>query len=123
MAGMFDPYFYGRMRREMPPSDPMHSVIAPLEHREFVRESVGRDPRMAAPMAVAIPGYTVGKRMGEVAQRHPASTMMMPGGLPMMMLLARLGLLPKENTSPASLDEVFAGYEGLFSGLKDYVEK
>ena len=32
--------------------------------------------------------------------------------------MKRLGLLPKApNTSPASWDEIFAGYEGLFSGL------
>jgi hypothetical protein len=95
MAGMlgpdFDPYFYGRMRANMAPTDPVHGVVAPLEHREFVREAVGRNPAMAVPMAGAIPVYS---------------------------LLKRLGLLPKgPNTSPASWDEIFAGYEGLFSGL------
>ena len=93
MAGLFDPYLYGRMRAQMAPTDPMHKIVAPLEHREFVREVVGRNPLMAVPMAGAIPGYT---------------------------WMKYLGLLPKSpNTSPASWDEIFAGYEGLFSGLKD----
>ena len=93
MAGMFDPYYYGRMRAAMPERDPMHRVVAPLEHREFVREVVGRDPYMALPMAGAIPQYT---------------------------WLKYLGLLPTApSTSPASWDEIFAGYQGLFSGLQD----
>lgn len=94
---MLDPYFYGRMRANMAPTDPMHAVIAPLEHREFVREIVGRNPMMAIPMALAIPEYT---------------------------WLKYLGVLPTApNTSPASWDEIFAGYEGMLSGLKDRLTK
>ena len=77
----------------MPDADPLHGVIAPLEHREFVREAVSRNPSMAVPLGLAIPQYT---------------------------WLKLLGLLPKtKSTSPASWDEIFAGYEGLFSGLLD----
>lgn len=94
---MFDPYVYGRMRAAMPEHDPMHKIVAPLEHREFVREVVGRNPLMAVPMAGAIPQYT---------------------------WMKLLRLLPKApNTSPASWDEIFAGYEGLFSGLNDYIKR
>jgi hypothetical protein len=99
MPGMLnlDPYFYGRMRANMRPDDPMHSIVAPLEHREFVRDVVGRNPLMAVPMAAAIPQYT---------------------------WMKYLGLLPKApNTSPASFDEIFAGYEGLFQGLRDKARK
>lgn len=90
-----DSYKWGRMRAGMLPTDPMHAIVAPLEHREFVNESVKNNPASAVPLAGAIPLYT---------------------------LLKALGMLPKgPNTSPASLDEIFAGYEGLFSGLKDNV--
>lgn len=93
LSGVLDPYFYGRMRAAMPVNDPMHAVLAPLEHREFVRETVGRRPAMAVPMAGAIPVYS---------------------------LLKLLRMLPRApHTSPASIDEVFAGYEGLFGGLHD----
>jgi len=92
-----DPYQYGRQRAGMLPTDPMHSIIAPLEHREFAREAVGRNPLMAGPLAAAIPAYS---------------------------LFKMLGIIPRDkNTSPASLDEMFAGYEGLFSGLGDSMRK
>ena len=101
MPGMLnldrDPYFYGRLRHRMAPADPMHSVVAPLEHREFTRETVGRNPWMAFPLAAAIPQYT---------------------------WMKYLGLLPKApSTSPASWDEIFAGYEGLLQGLQDKARK
>jgi len=93
MPGMFDPYFYGRMRANMPPTDPMHKIVAPLEHREFVEDAV---------------------RYG-----HPLMAPAMAGAIPMWTWLKYLGIIPKgPNTSPASLDEIFAGYEGLFSGLQ-----
>ena len=91
MPNHFDPYYYSRLRYQMPDADPLHGVIAPLEHREFVREAVSRNPLMAVPLGLAIPPYT---------------------------WLKHLGLLPQAR-SPASWDEMFAGYEGLFSGLLD----
>ena len=123
MDGMFDPYLYGRMRAAMPERDPMHAIIAPLEHREFVREAVGLDPRLAVPMAAAIPVATAGTRLGEASRDHPVSTAIRPGGLLLPLILQRLGLYPQANTSPASWDEIFAGYEGLFSGLKDNAKR
>lgn len=93
----YDPYYFSRLRYNLPDADPMHGVIAPLEHREFTREAVGHNPLMAAPLGLAIPSYT---------------------------LLKYLGLLPKaRNTTPASWDEIFAGYEGMFSGLHDRLTK
>lgn len=91
---MFDPYFYGRMRANMAPGDPMHAFVAPLEHQEFVRDAVATGHSLMAPaMALAIPEYT---------------------------WLKYLGVIPSDaSTSPASLDEILAGYRGLFSGLKD----
>jgi len=91
MPGMFDDYKYQRMRSALPANDPMHAVLGPLEHRDFVREFT-RDggPLAGLSMAAAIPVYTALKAAG--------------------LLKAR---------SPASWDEIFAGYEGLFSGLRD----
>ena len=116
MPGMLnldrDPYFYGRLRHRMAPADPMHSVVAPLEHREFTRETVGRNPWMAVPLAGAIPEYSWLKFLAQ--QR--------PGALPalaMPIMAARAAMPRKPNTSPASWDEIFAGYEGLFQGLQD----
>jgi hypothetical protein len=85
-------YRWGRMRGAMSVADPFHSIVAPLEHREFVEDVVRRNPLMSIPMSVAIPGYS---------------------------LLKYLNVLPRQqNTSPASWDEVFAGYEGLLRGLR-----
>lgn len=85
------------MRYGMPETDPWHSIIAPLEHREFAREVVKRNPWMAAPLAAGVPLYS---------------------------LLKAAGLLPKaQNTTPASMDQVFAGYEGLGMGLSDFMRK
>lgn len=92
MSGHFDPYYYARMRQMMPRNDSMHAVVGPLEHRDFVREFVNSGGPLAGPsMVPAIPAYT---------------------------LLKALGLFPQAR-SPANWDEIFAGYEGLFSGLQD----
>mgnify|MGYP001617395249 FL=1 len=45
-----DPYYYGRMRHSLSPDDPLHGVLAPLEHKEFAREAVRDNPLMAAPL-------------------------------------------------------------------------
>lgn len=94
LSGVLDPYYYSRLRDSLTPGDPLHSVIGPLEHREFAREAVGRNPTLAAPVAAGIPLWT---------------------------LLKYLGLL--KTRSPASLDEMFAGYEGMFGGLRDYTNR
>lgn len=92
--GMFDPYLNKRLRDTYPRKDYMQGILGPREHSDFARETVGRNPMMAAPLALAIPGYTAAKAVG---------------------------LMPQAR-SPASLDEIFAAYEGLFSGLKDNVK-
>lgn len=91
MTGMFDPYLYNQMRGQYPRADYMQGVLGPLEHRDFVRETVGQSPVMGAALAVATPAYTLAKL---------------------------LGMYPRARSQP-SWDEIFAAYEGLFSGLKD----
>lgn len=115
-----DPYQYGRQRAGMLPMDAMHAIVGPLEHKEAAREVVGQNPMMAAPMAAGIPAYTgakyVDKKFGENGLI----------GNPLLYLLYSLakatGAIPSPR-SPASVDEVFAGYEGLFSGLGDARKK
>ena len=98
MAGLFDPYLYGRMRQNLPPTDPMQRILAPLEHREAAREIVGRNPLMAAPYAVAPLAYYLAKLLGQP-----------------------LGFY--QDATPPSLDQILGGYEGLFSGLQDYTQR
>ena len=119
MPDLREQYQYARMRRGMLPADPMHAIIGPLEHREMTRNAVSDAPETVVPLAATIPAYSAGKKLGENARDYPASTMLMPGGLPFILLLKSLGLYPTPSSSPASLDEIFAGYQGLFSGLKD----
>jgi hypothetical protein len=98
MPGMLnlDPYFYGRLRQQLPRNDLMHGVVGPLEHKEFVRDFVNTGGMLAAPsMVLGIPAYTA---------------------------LKWIGAFPKAR-SPASWDEIFAGYEGLFQGLRDKARK
>lgn len=94
LSGVLDPYYYSRLRANMQPNDPMHALVGPLEHREFAREAVGRNPALAVPVAAGIPLWTLLKRLGALKTR-----------------------------SPASLDEMFAGYEGLFGGISDYARR
>lgn len=70
----------------------MHAVAAPLEHREFTRNAVADNPAMAVPLAAAVPAYALAKTAGV------------------------LPIAP--NTTPASLDQVFAGFEGIAQGLR-----
>ena len=95
-VGVDAPFRFGRMRANMAPSDPFHAVVAPLEHREFVEEAVRENPLSAVPLTLAIPAYSALKGSG-----------LLPSG---------------ENTSPATLDEVFAGFEGLARGLRRRAE-
>lgn len=91
LNGVIDPYYYSRLRDSLHPNDPLHAVVGPLEHREFAREAVSRNPILAAPIAAGIPLWTLLKKLGMLNTRSPAST-----------------------------DEMFAGYEGMLSGLGDY---
>ena len=114
--GMFDPYLYGRMRDSMPRSDRLgHALAGPLEHEEFVRSAVGENPLLMAPaMALAIPAYTGAKYAGEDSELPFDMRYTMPG----YALLKYLKAFP-QGRSPASWDEIFSGYKGLFSGLMD----
>lgn len=75
----------------MSPDDPQHAIVGPLEHREFAEDFVGQNPALAIPaLAVGTPLYTAAKALGVHSAR-----------------------------SPASVDEVFAGYEGLGRGVSN----
>lgn len=70
-------------------ADADHSMLAPAEHRAFAREFARERPLAAAvSLPFAIPAYTAAKAVGLTRAR-----------------------------SPASWDEIFAGYRGLFEGL------
>lgn len=69
--------------------DAMHDWLAPAEHRAFAREFAQEQPlRAAVSLPFAIPAYTAAKATGMIKAR-----------------------------SPASWDEIFAGYRGLLEGL------
>jgi hypothetical protein len=105
------------LRQKMSRNDPMHAVAGPLEHREFVRDLVGNEGMLAgASMAAATPAYTARKYVDEKFAENGAL------GNPLLYLLyakAKANGMLGRPRSPASWDEIFAGYEGLFSGLKD----
>lgn len=118
MPGLFDDYKYARMRNAPEHANPLsQAVIGPLEHREFVREYVGSGDSLAAPaMGAAIPAYTGGKY---VDQKFRENGMLGNPLLYLMYKAAKQNKLLSSPRSPASWDEMFAGYEGLFSGLRD----
>ena len=82
---------FAQQRARLPSDDPMQTVLAPFEHREFAQEYVQENP-ITGPivMAGAIPAYAAYKT-----------------------------LRPKSGarTKP-SLDQVFAGFEGVARGIK-----
>lgn len=80
------------LRNRYPGDAMMQSLLAPLEHRAYARELSKIDPFQAAAMVGLIPAYQGAKA---------------------------LGVMPRDETStPASLDELFAGFQGLIEGLK-----
>jgi hypothetical protein len=80
------------LRQRYPGDAMMQSLLAPLEHRAYARELSKIDPFQAAAMVGLIPAYQGAKA---------------------------LGITPRDNTStPASLDELFAGFQGLIEGLR-----
>lgn len=73
---------------ELPPE--VQQKLALNEHRAFAREWTKENPLLAAPsLAFAIPAYTLAKATGAI----------------------------KKTRSPASLDEIIAGYQGIWEGL------
>jgi hypothetical protein len=89
-----DAYKYGRMRQKMAPTDPLQAVIGPLEHREVAADFVREHPVAGLPaMLLAAPAYTGSKMLG----LH-------------------------KNRSPASLDEIFAGWEGAIQGIRQRLQ-
>lgn len=75
--------------RRAPDAD--QGMLAPFEHRAFAREFAKESPlRAAISLPFAIPAYTAAKAAGLTGAR-----------------------------SPASLDEMFAGFHGLAEGMLD----
>ena len=63
-----------RLRNSLAPDDPRQAELAPFEHEAFAREWVMENPTVAVPsLAVAIPGYTVAKKLGLFGARTPGS--------------------------------------------------
>lgn len=82
-----------RLRNSLPPNDPRHAELAPLEHAAFAREWTRENPLVAVPaLAVSIPGYSVAKAVGLTSAR-----------------------------TPGNISEVLEGFRGVGRGLRDYV--
>jgi hypothetical protein len=77
-----------RMRGQIPASDPKQRDLALLEHQAFAREWVKENPLNALSLLFAVPAYTGAKAIGAVKAR-----------------------------TPASWDEIGAGYRGIGEGL------
>lgn len=82
-------FHYQQLRAALPPDSPLHAVLGPLEHGQFAEDAVRDNPLMAVPMSLAIPAYTAGKAAG----------------------------LVRGTRSPASWDEIFEAYKGLWRGM------
>lgn len=110
-----DPYYYKRLRDSLSRDDPRHAALGPLEHRDFVRETVAQgNPLMALALAAGTPAYTALKYVAQ----NPSIASAMPRGIgPGMLSLANS--IAGRARSPASIDEMLAAYQGLFSGIKD----
>jgi hypothetical protein len=69
----------------------MQRLLAPFEHQAFAREWTRENPYLAVPsLAAAIPVYQGAKLLG----------------------------LGGPDATPASLDQLFAGYRGMMEGLR-----
>ena len=70
-----------------------NQLLAPFEHQAFAREWTRENPLLAVPSLGV--------------------------GIPLYQILKSLNILPQDqNTTPPSLDQLFAGYRGMFQGLK-----
>jgi len=76
------------MRNAYPRGDYVQGILGPMEHAAFAEEWTRENPLAAIPLLFAIPGYTAAKKMGLTNAR-----------------------------SPASMDEILQGYEGMMKGL------
>ncbi len=75
-----------------------NEVLAPMEHRAYAREYVENNP-ITGPLAMAIltAGYTPAKALGLTGS--------------------------DEKTTPASLDQLFGGFEGITEGVANNLRK
>jgi hypothetical protein len=76
------------MRAAYPDNDYMQGVLAPLEHKAYAREKVMENPLNFLTMLPAPVAYYMGKKLGLLGAR-----------------------------TPASMDQVFAGWHGAMQGL------
>lgn len=78
-----------RLRNSIPPNDPRQQMLAAYEHQAFAREWTRQHP-IIAPLSLmfAIPAYTAAKKLGIVHSR-----------------------------TPGSVNEMAAGYDGMWQGL------
>lgn len=78
------------LRKQYEGDPMMQQILAPLEHRAYTRELYKVDPLQAAAMVGLIPAYQGAKALGVA-----------PG-----------------DATPPSLDQIFAGFQGLLEGFK-----
>ena len=77
------------LRNQYPRNDYMQGILGPMEHSAFAEQWVRDNPYIAIPsLLFAIPAYTAAKKAGLTNAR-----------------------------SPANIDEIFGGYEGMIRGL------
>jgi hypothetical protein len=74
--------------------DYLHGILGPMEHQQFARDAVSRNPLMSIPLGFGIPFYTGAKALGLTQAR-----------------------------SAPSLDEVLAAYSGIAQGMRDYFRR
>jgi hypothetical protein len=83
------------LRASLPRDDYLQGILGPIEHGAFAREWTKENPWLAVPsLTFAIPAYTAAKATGLLSNR-----------------------------SPASVDEIFAGYGGMLRGLLETSSK
>lgn len=93
MAGMLGDMSHAELMAMRDQPGASQGMLAPFEHRAFAREWAKESPILAGvSLPFAIPAYNVAKKLG--------------------MLDAR---------SPASMDEVLAGYHGYAEGMLDHL--
>lgn len=98
--GLTNKLKYTLQRDKLPANDMLQPIIAPLEHREFA-QSFTEDHPILGPisLAAAIPAYTAYKAAQDAVFGRP------------------------DDRTPAGLDEVFAGFQGIARGIRSNFAK
>ncbi len=90
------------LRASLAPDDPLHELLAPIEHRAFARESVSESPVMAASLGIAIPAYTGAKWLAQNTDLGRAT-------------LGQMDYF--KDSSPASFQEMAQAFRGVGEGM------